>query len=84
MRLDLFRRRLRQRLLTDPLLRLRGKTVPTASERRAARQRVQMGLAGTEDGGQAQRDHCLARGYCCKAGCQMCPWRWDVVRQQFR
>lgn len=84
MRFDLLRRRLRQRLLTDPLLRLRGRRVPGRGERLAARVRVEQGLAGTIDRGQAQRDHCLARGYCCRAGCQACPWGFDPRSRRFR
>ncbi|MDA3959376.1 MAG: hypothetical protein PF961_01195 [Planctomycetota bacterium] len=83
MRLDLRRRRLRQRWITDPLLRLRGRTVPTRAERHAARERVARGCAGSDDGRQ-QRDHCLARGYCCRCGCQQCPWNWDVTTRRFR
>jgi len=84
MRWDLLRRRLKQRLITDPLLRLRGRSVPNRGERRAGRERVRMGLAGALDEGKVQRDHCLARGYCCKAGCRYCPWGFDPVARRFR
>lgn len=84
MRLDLLRRRLRQRLITEPLLRLRGRAVPRGGERRAARVRVEQGLAGALDEGRVQRDCCLARGYCCRAGCRYCPWGWDPATRRFR
>ena len=84
MRWDLWRRRLRQRLVTDPLLRSRGRPVPTRGERRAARVRVAQGLAGALDGGKQQRDFCLARGYCCRTGCRYCPWGFDPTTRRFR
>lgn len=59
-------------------LRRRGIAQPTMTECRAARERVQTGTAGVFDGGKVQRDHCLARGYCCRCGCRYCPWGFDV------
>jgi hypothetical protein len=72
-RLDTRLRRWKQ-VAKSTVKRLLGRPQPRLADIAAAEARVDQGIAGIHDGGDPQRDRCLARGYCCEKGCRACPW----------